>query len=218
MPNLYLIAGHNGAGKSTYGRLLLPEIVHSLSVFDGDAVYHATLKEAFQRLKVAKLAQREAMQTTVDTFEGLVETALTGKQDFAYEGHFNGDGPWEPVRRFKDAGYGVHMVFLGLSDVALSVGRVEKRVEQGGHYVSPYNVEVNYTGNLQYLNDRFGLLDSLTVFDTSAPPPKLLAILSLGKAEYQAPDLPRWLREGLPNVVSLTEGQVPKQQIRRRPG
>jgi predicted ABC-type ATPase len=217
MPSLYLIGGHNGAGKSTYGRLLLPEIAHSLSVFDGDAVYHATLKEAFVRLKVAKLAQREAMQTTVDAFEGLVETALADKQDFAYEGHFNGDGPWETVQRFKDAGYVVHMVFLGLSDLALSVGRVEKRVEQGGHYVSPYNVQVNYEGNLRYLNARFRMLDSLTVFDTSAPQPKLLANLSLGKLEYQAPELPRWFREGLPNVALLTEDQTPKQQTGRRP-
>lgn len=218
MPNLYLIAGHNGAGKSTYGRLLLPEIAHSLSVFDGDAVYHATLREAFIRLKVAKFAQREAMQTTLDTFEGLVETALAEKQDFAYEGHFNGEGPWETVQRFKDAGYGVHMVFLGLNDVALSVGRVEKRVEQGGHYVSPYNVQVNYEGNLKYLNDRFRVLDSLTVFDTSAPQPKLLVSLTLGKVEYQAPELLRWFREGLPNVALLTEGQAPKQQRGRRPG
>lgn len=218
MPNLYLIAGHNGAGKSTYGRLLLPEVAHSLAVFDGDAVYHATLKEAFLRLKVAKLAQREAMQTTVDAFEGLVEAALAGKQDFAYEGHFNGDGPWETVKRFKDAGYGVHMVFLGLSDVVLSVGRVEKRVEQGGHYVSPYNVEVNYEGNLKYLNDRFRVLNSLTVFDTSAPQPRLLVSLTLGKVEYKAPELPRWFREGLPNVALLTEGQAPKQQRGRSPG
>lgn len=201
MPNLYLIAGHNGAGKSTYGRLLLPEIAHSLSVFDGDAVYHATLREAFIRLKVAKFAQREAMQTTLETFEGLVETALAGKQDFAYEGHFNGEGPWETVQRFKDAGYAVHMVFLGLSDLALSVGRVEKRVEQGGHYVSPYNVGVNYEGNLRYLNARFRVLDSLTVFDTSAPQPKLLMSISLGKVEYQTAELPRWIREGLPEIA-----------------
>lgn len=207
MPNLYLIAGHNGAGKSTYGRLLLPEIAHSLSVFDGDAVYHATLREAFLRLKVAKFAQREAMQTTVVTFERLVETALTEKQDFAYEGHFNGDGPWETIRRFNDEGYRIHMVFLGLSDVALSVGRVEKRVEQGGHYVSPYNVGVNYEGNLRYLNNGFRVLDSLNVFDTSAPQPKLLISLSLGKVEYQVPDLPRWFRGGLPDLAKRIESR-----------
>jgi len=216
MPNLYLIAGHNGAGKSTYGRLLLPEVAHALNVFDGDAVYHATLKEAFIRLKIAKLAQREAMQTTIDTFEGLVENALAGKQDFAYEGHFNGDGPWETVRRFKDEGYQVHMVFLGLSDVAMSVGRVEKRVEQGGHYVSPYNVEVNYDGNLRYLNARFRLLDSLNVFDTSSAQPTLLVSLAQGKAVYQAPDFPRWFREGLPEVARLGESVVVRNKQGRR--
>lgn len=218
MPNLYLIAGHNGAGKSTYGRLLLPEIAHTLSVFDGDAVYHATLKEAFLRLKVAKFAQREALQTTVDTFEGLVETALAGKRDFAYEGHFNGDGPWETVQRFKDAGYGVHMVFLGLSDVTLSVGRVEKRVEQGGHYVSPYNVEVNYEGNLRYLNARFRLLDSLNVFDTSSPQPRLLVSFSLGKVEYQALELPQWFRAGLPAVLDSRQWAAPRRATGQRPG
>lgn len=216
MPNLYLIAGHNGAGKSTYGRLLLPEIAHSLSVFDGDAVYHATLKEAFLRLKVAKFAQREAMQTTVETFEGLMEKAISGRQDFAYEGHFNGDGPWETIRRFKDEGYRVHMIFMGVTDVALSVGRVEKRVEQGGHYVSPYNVEVNYTGNLKYLNAQFRLLDSLNVFDTSGKQPTMLVSLSLGKVEYQAPTLPEWFRKGMPDVVRLMD-QSQKREKGQRP-
>lgn len=214
MPNLYLIAGHNGAGKSTYGRLLLPEPAQTLPIFDGDVVYHAALREAFVRLKVAKFAQREAMETTIGRFEELAGEALRKQLDFAYEGHFNGEGPWDTVRRFKEAGYGVHMVFLGLSAVALSVGRVEKRVEQGGHYVSPYNVEVNYHGNLQYLNARFGVLDSLSVLDVSTAQPVVLVQISEGRVRQRAAILPAWFLDGLSNVNRLLESPTAKP-IRR---
>ena len=44
MPNLYIIAGHNGAGKSTFGRKLLPNQAQNISIFDGDVVYSQKLK------------------------------------------------------------------------------------------------------------------------------------------------------------------------------
>ena len=40
MPNLFLIAGHNGAGKSSYGKNFLPEKAQQLLVFDGDLMYY----------------------------------------------------------------------------------------------------------------------------------------------------------------------------------
>jgi predicted ABC-type ATPase len=33
MPNLYIIAGHNGAGKSTFGKSLLPQNAQNLTIF-----------------------------------------------------------------------------------------------------------------------------------------------------------------------------------------
>jgi predicted ABC-type ATPase len=36
MPNLYIIAGHNGAGKSTFGKNLLPQNAQNLTIFDGE--------------------------------------------------------------------------------------------------------------------------------------------------------------------------------------
>ncbi|MDB5147657.1 MAG: hypothetical protein JWQ57_1677 [Mucilaginibacter sp.] len=48
MPNLYIITGSNGAGKSTAGQDYLPEeILQHYTVFDGDLLYTRKLNELF---------------------------------------------------------------------------------------------------------------------------------------------------------------------------
>lgn len=68
MPNLYIIAGHNGAGKSTFGRKLLPVEAQSISIFDGDIVYSQKLKEASLSIKIHKYAAQQANEHTIEQF------------------------------------------------------------------------------------------------------------------------------------------------------
>jgi predicted ABC-type ATPase len=57
MPNLYIIAGHNGAGKSTFGKNLLPQNAQNLTIFDGDLVYSQKLKHFSSYINVHKYAE-----------------------------------------------------------------------------------------------------------------------------------------------------------------
>lgn len=57
MPNLYIIAGHNGAGKSTYGKSLLPPNAQNLTIFDSDLVFSQKLKFFASYIKVHKSPQ-----------------------------------------------------------------------------------------------------------------------------------------------------------------
>ncbi len=52
-------------------------------------------------------------------------------------------------RQFKAAGYSIHIVFFGLTDTDLSQLRVIDRTKEGGHYVSPSEIEANFYGNLE---------------------------------------------------------------------
>lgn len=203
MASLYIIAGHNGAGKSTHSRNLLPDSARQLPIFDGDIVYGEALREAFTRLKVAKFAQREATEVVVDVFEKKVREALASQSDFAYEGHFSHAGAWKPLQEFKNAGYGVEMVFLGLQSVHLSQGRVEKRAQQGGHYVNAQAVQENYFGNLDYLNLNLSFFNRLSIYDTSQHLPRQLAIVEKGLITHRADQVPAWLEKGLPNLDTL---------------
>ncbi len=78
------------------------------------------------------------------------------------------------------------------------------RAKKGGHHVPRWDIENNYFGNLEMLNEHFHLLDYLEIIDTSVFLPKSLAtfkdlaITSCVKAE----ELPEWFSRYLPLLTS----------------
>ena len=90
MPNLYIITGSNGAGKSTVGPDYLPPEIHQhYTVFDGDLLYSRKLKELFPDvIKSAKYARQEAFDYVVQLFEEQTHRALINNAHYVYEDHF----------------------------------------------------------------------------------------------------------------------------------
>ncbi|MEJ7682654.1 MAG: zeta toxin family protein [Segetibacter sp.] len=99
-----------------------------------------------------------------------------------YEGHFTNEATWNVPRKFKAAGYSIHLVFFGLTDPELSQLRVVDRAKEGGHYVSPVEVEANFYGNLEKLNQHFEMFDTDQVIDTSETEHLVLATFTNGSA------------------------------------
>jgi predicted ABC-type ATPase len=201
MPNLYIIAGHNGAGKSTFGKNLLPQNAQNLTIFDGDLVFSQKLKFFSSYIKVHKYAAQEADEATVDEFEKLSKETIATQSDFAYEGHFSNENSWETIRYFIKQKYKVSMIFLGLERLDLSEERVGIRVFKGGFLVPPYAIHHNYYGNLKFLNIHHDLIDNLSIWDSSSGIPQVLMIINDHIKAYQSPQLLNWLTEFLPNLV-----------------
>lgn len=139
MPNLYIITGSNGAGKSTVGREYLPfAIQQNCEIFDGDKLFMEKQKELWRNgIKAHKEAKKIAFSFVEETFDDLMETAISLNTDFVYEGHFTNDATWDIPKRFKEHGYQIHLIFFGLANTSLSEFRVIDRAKQGGHYVDP---------------------------------------------------------------------------------
>jgi len=205
MPALYLITGSNGAGKSTFGPDYLPkEVIDHYSVFDGDKLYMSKSKELFPSVtKSPKEANRLAGEYVMDTLAHLVESALKNRDSFVYEGHFPSYATWDFPKRFKQAGYEVIMLFLGLSDVDISEMRVGIRTKKGGHNVPKWDIENNFYGNLEMLNEHFPILDHLQIIDTSEFLPKPLASFKGKEVISCVPmeSLPRWFTLYLPQLT-----------------
>jgi predicted ABC-type ATPase len=201
MPNLYIIAGHNGAGKSTFGKNLLPQKAQNLTIFDGDLVYNQKLKHLSSYIKVHKYAAQEADEATVEEFERLSKEAIGTQSDFAYEGHFSNENSWDTIRFFKTQGYAISMIFLGLKTLKLSEKRVSDRVQANGFLVPSYAIHHNYFGNLRFLNQNFDMIDNLSIWDTSSGIPEILLVISNHKKEYFASSLPNWFTELLPSLI-----------------
>ena len=207
MPNLYIITGSNGAGKSTVGPDYLPTEMHGhYTVFDGDLLYTQKLKELFPEIiKSAKYARQEALDYVVQLFEDETDQALVNNDRYAYEGHFTNDETWEKPKAFKKAGYRVHLIFFGLENPELSQFRVTERVTEGGHYVDPQTLRNNFYGNLEKLNIYHALIDDLTIVDTSQISHKILFKTVLGEPEFcvEKDTLPKWFSEFLPSIMKM---------------
>ena len=206
MPDLYIITGSNGAGKSAVGPDYLPEsIQQKCIVFDGDKLFMQKQRELWlSGIRAIKEAKKIAFSFVEETFESLVEDAITNKKDFVYEGHFTNDATWDVPRKFKANGFSIHMIFLGLSSTDLSSVRVVARSQEGGHYVDPLTVSANYYGNLEKLNIHFSMFDTLQLLDTSEIDHILIAVFSNGNATFSLPfaSLPEWFKMYLPNLIA----------------
>lgn len=207
VPSLYIIAGSNGAGKSTVGPDYLPDhIRNNYIVFDGDLLFVTKQRELFPHVtRSPKEARKLAFEYVVETFERLSADALADGNTFVYEGHFTNDATWDTPRRFRAAGYDINLLFFGLADPDLSQLRVTDRVMEGGHFVDRLTIEDNFRGNLEMLNLNFRIIDHLTIVDTSEIKHVTLATLNSGKIVSALPSLslPGWFTRYMPDIAEL---------------
>lgn len=205
MPDLYIITGSNGAGKSSLGTAYIPESLQD-KVFDGDKLLMIKKKEFWDSgIKSPKECTRQAAKIVHTTFENLTNIALAHQADFAYEGHFTNEATWDVPRRFKNSGYHIHLIFFGLTDTNISELRVIARTKEGGHYVDPITIADNFYGNLEKLDIHFPLFDTVDIYDTSG-----IEHVELAKIENGIPiisinisDLPDWFTINLPTITGL---------------
>lgn len=207
MPELYIITGSNGAGKSSLGGYFLPKFIReNYVVFDGDKLFMSKQRELWKSgITAIKEAKKMAISFVNDTFNSLVEEAILSKNNFAYEGHFTNDTTWHIPKRFKDEGYDVHLIFLGLTNTEVSQIRVGERVKVGGHYVDPKTIHANFYGNLEKLDIYFPMFDTLKIMDTSTSEFLNICHLENGRVISSAENylLPKWFTENLPNISKI---------------
>lgn len=82
MPSLIIIAGCNGAGKSTFASSFLQD---GLTSFDYDRHY----LEIYNSMPDSELRDEFAKNEATKEFEQAVEKALQNKMDFCYETNFD---------------------------------------------------------------------------------------------------------------------------------
>jgi predicted ABC-type ATPase len=152
-----------------------------------------------------KEAKKIALAFVSDTCNTLVEEALLGKNNFAYEGHFTNDATWDIPTRFKNEGYDNHFVFLGLVNIEISQIGVGERTKVGGRYVYPKIAEANFYGNLEKFYKYFSMFKSIKIVDTATS--EFLSICNLQNGQVISSVenylIPKWFTENLPNISKI---------------
>ena len=136
MPDLIVIAGCNGAGKSTFASSFLPE---GLSSFDYDRLF----LENYYSLPDSELREEFARDQTSNDFETSIKKAWISNIDFCYETNFDSHPVYWP-QKFKENGYQINLIFFCLENQEIARHRIQVRTEFKGHFVNNETIDLKW--------------------------------------------------------------------------
>lgn len=164
-PRCIVIAGPNGAGKTTLARELLVEEIRTENFINADFIAQGLSPFRPERAAVAagKLMLEE------------IDRLVAARVDFAFETTLSGLAHAARLRRIKDSGYRVEILFIRLESARLAVTRVGFRVRQGGHNVPKADILRRFDRGWINFNSLYRpLADSWVVIENSGNQPRLL--------------------------------------------
>jgi predicted ABC-type ATPase len=141
MPNLYIIAGCNGAGKTTASITVFPEILHCDQFVNADYIAYGLSPFNIESVAI------EAGKIMLTRIEEL----LTERRDFAVETTLATRSYVSLVRRARDMGYEVTLIYVWLDSIQMAKERVAERVSKGGHNIPEDVIERRYYRGLSNL-------------------------------------------------------------------
>lgn len=188
---IYVIAGVNGAGKSSIGGA-------AFRSFGGE---YYNPDEAARQLIAADpgLDPTEANVAAWRQGAGLLRQAIAERLDFAFETTLGGNTVPRLLAEAAAQGIGVYVWYAGLSGPELHLQRVRSRVRHGGHNVPEDAIRRRYERSRLNLIALLPLLAALRMYDNSAeadpadgatPAPVLVLHTERGKI-LNPDDLPR---------------------------
>ena len=209
VPVLYVLAGVNGAGKSSIGGALLRS--RSLDYFNPDECAR----------EVRQVTGRSIEQSMVDAgHEGRrrLEKAIAMRANQASETHLADTAIPALIQAASNRGYRVLVAFYGLSHPRTAPrARVAARAAAGGHATPLETIQSRWMQSRENLVALLSVVSELRVFDNSVerdalsgltPPPKLVLHVRDGRLVVPGPDAlaatPDWAKPLVQAAMSIT--------------
>ncbi|TAM41815.1 MAG: ZTL protein [Burkholderiaceae bacterium] len=195
--HIYVLAGVNGAGKSSIGGAAL--LARGVPCFNPDLAARG-LRQANPGMAL-ETANGEAWETG----RALLERALNHDLNFAFETTLGAHTMTDMLLAGAQDGAQVHVWFAGLSSPELHLQRVKERVQAGGHDIPEHKIRERYATSRSNLIKLLPALASLRVYDNSAqgdpktgdrPKPLLLLHMAQGRivSRIALDRVPEWAK------------------------
>ena len=166
MANMYIIAGCNGAGKTTASYTILYEILNCQEFVNADNI--AADLSPFNPESVAFVAGRMMLNR--------IHELMEKKQDFAFETTLSTLSYVSLIKAAHAKGYKVSLLFFWLSSPGIAVKRVAKRVSKGGHNIPADVIERRYYRGIRNLYKLYmPICDEWTMINNMDLSPELIA-------------------------------------------
>ena len=166
LPKLYIIAGCNGAGKTTASFTILPEILGCKEFINADEI--AKGLSPFQPESVAVQAGRIMLAR--------MNELLQKGETFAFETTLATKSYKQKIEWAQANGYEVTLLFFWLDSPNMAKKRVAQRVAEGGHSIPSQTIERRYHNGITNLFAIYiDMVDICYIFDNSEGRKELIA-------------------------------------------
>ncbi len=199
-PHLIIIAGCNGAGKSTYSKTL----VDPLSPFD----YDKRFLEIYNSLNDSELKEEIAINKTTNELISLINNAFSNNSSFCFETNLH-VFPSNWIQKAKELGFQVDMHFFCLENIELAKKRVLIRTRNKGHNVSDEIIDFKWKEGYKNLNLHFTDFDYITFIDNSNDdiPQLMFELEKINNEEFcltkHLDEFPNYIERRLPSIFKF---------------
>jgi predicted ABC-type ATPase len=211
-PCIYVLAGTNGAGRSSIAGAMF--LAKGTDYFNPD--------DAAARIRHARrhVSEAEANSQAWNQGTRLLQRAIAERLNFAFETTLGGNTIPALLSSALSAGLDVRVWYVGLSSVELHIARVRAKVEKGGHPIPEQKIRERFDRSRLNLIRLLPRLTELLVYDNSSeanpdagerPEPKFLLHMDSGKIVGSC-DLrlvPEWAKPIVAAVLKIAGRRAP---------
>ena len=213
-PAIFVLAGVNGAGKSSIGGAFIRG--SGLNYFNPD--------EAARRIRDSTgYSQDEANSLAWEEGRRRLESAIRSRVNYAFESTLGGHTIPALLVEANTAGMDVLVWFIGLSNPEQHIARVRARVAAGGHTIPDQMIHKRWETSRRNIIALMPHLTELRVFDNSEegdpaegilPKPRLLLhsrhhrIIAPGPTALRA--APEWAKAIIAGALKLQQSASPR--------
>ena len=166
LPTLFIIAGCNGAGKTTASFTVLPELLNVKEFVNADEI--AKGLSPFQPEKVSIEAGKIMLRR--------IDELISQNQDFAFETTLASRSFVSLCNSARQKGYQICLTFLWLDSKELAIERVKQRVSEGGHNIPTETIIRRYSAGLKnFFTSYKDIVDFWLFIDNSKTDQELIA-------------------------------------------
>ena len=185
---LWVLAGGNGAGKTTFYNLYLAK--YGIKFVNADLIAKDIDPENTEGFSY------HAATLAAKIREDLISQGVS----FCFETVFSHESKIDFIAQAKANGYKIILVYIHLFDSSLNEARVKQRVAEGGHDVPTEKIHARIPRTMKHIKTALSIVDEARILDNSSKddPFRQIVVMRAGNYEAKVDPLPEWVRDLLP--------------------
>ena len=120
--NVYIIAGPNGSGKTTFAKKFLPDYAKCPNFVNADLIAQglSPFSPRAAAIKAGRLVLEQVHDLAYKNVDFAFETTISGKSYIAF------------LKELRKRSYSINIFFLWIPNAELALSRIKDRVAAGG--------------------------------------------------------------------------------------